>query len=922
MRSSFAPSRQTLFVACSWLAALASASLGLANGGLFAGEPQRPKSAHAWTLDAALQHLALNPRDPYIQYVALQLADAAGKKSSVAGEIERWTRPNNWRSGRRDQVDLFSVFSGALAVQESLQLDTLRGERQTRRGDAPLANVKELQGPTIKSHPWKEMLAGRDPEVSELARCVPADQYLIQSRSLVKLVDLAETGDLWATHLFKQATQNATTARVGDRIREQLAIRVSPLTKPFYDAVVKQIAVTGSDLYLREGSDVTLIFQARQPSVFKARMDQFLNEAAETEGAERNTGRAGGVEYTHVATPDRRVYVFSAWPREDLHVRSNSLVGLARVLAAIRGETETGDPVERLGDTDEFKYIRTLMPEGAPEEDVFVYLSDPFIRHLVGPRLKLTERRRMLGYNHLRMINHAAMMYRTQYGRRAETLEDLVAGGCANDVYGEGPLASPFGGQYALGDDGLTGWCSTLGTPRQLVPCCELPLENVTQEEADAYNAFLNEYNNYWRTFFDPIAVRIRVAPEQYRAETIVLPLIDNSLYTGLSQTLGGAPRPLDALPVPEGNIFTLAMQLDKQKFAEHIPEVVEDLDREFSDVFRDELRRVDLKALVERGLGEQLAIHMYDATPLFEFNLTSFLGRAFGTFGGRSLISDEMIWISMLVSSLNSPVYVSVPVQDAEIVDEFLEALDPLLAARARQPERGWFFEVDTDFYSLPGAESASPVRTFALSFGPLKWRFFWARIGDGLYIATKKFVLDDIAAANAARQDGEPGEPGPAAHAMIRIRPEHWQKVLPDFQLGWAENSRIACLNNLGMLTGVARAHAAETSASKGDPQRPAEQILAEARTLYGVDFLSPGGGEYQLADDGRTMRHTIYGSQLHPQQPEQPDPDSDTAQALGALGGVTVSLTFLEDGLHAVLQIDRKPAADAAETSEQAR
>ncbi|HUG91367.1 MAG TPA: hypothetical protein VML55_11065 [Planctomycetaceae bacterium] len=879
-----------------------------------ASKPHLPPSKQAWTLDEARGHLALNPRDPYIQYVALQLADADGRRQSVAEEIERWTRPNNWRTGRRGQVDLFSIFSGALAVQESLQLDTLRDDRPQGRGRPQLASVKELKGPTIKGHPWKEMLAGRDPAVSELSGCVPSDQYLVQSRSLIKLVDLAETGDLWATHLFNQAAQDATSARVGDRLREQLAVRVSRLTRPFYDAVVEQVAVTGSDLYLREGSDVTLIFKIRQPAVFKPRLDQFLDEAAKSSpDAARSTGRYGGIDYVHVATPDRRVHVFSAYPRPDLHVRSNSLVGLARVLSAIQGKSETGDPVERLGETDEFKYIRTLMPEGAPDEDVFVYLSDPFIRHMVGPKLKLTERRRMLGYNHLRMINHAAMMYRTQYGQRAKTLADLVDGGCARDVYGEGPLASPVGGEYALGPDGLTGWCSMLGTPRSLVPCCELPLDDVTQAEAEAYQAFLNEYNSYWRTFFDPIAIRIRVTPGQYRAETIVLPLINNSIYTGLSQTLGGTPKPLDALPVPKGNIFTLAMQFDKGRLVGQLPGVVSGLTRELEGIAPAELQELDVKAFVERGLGDQIGLHMYDATQLFEFNLTGFLGQAFGTFQGRNWFSQETMWISMLVASLNSPVYLSIPVTDAAIVDRFFDALDPLLAAAARRPERGWFFEVNQDFYKLSGDESATPVRTFALSFGPLKWRFFWARIGDGLYVATKKFVLDDIAAAHAERSRQPAGvtpDAGPAAHAMIRIRPAHWEKVLPDFQLGWAENNRIACLNNLGRLSGVARAYAAEhADPANSDPRTAAEQILDEAGSLYGVDFLSPDGGEYVLARDGRTMAHTVYGSQLQPIQPERPGKASETTRALGELEGVTVQLTFLEDGLHAVLAIDRK-------------
>src|SRR4029079_9649189 len=150
-------------------------------------------------------------------------------------------------------------------------------------------------------------------------------------------------------------------------------------TKPFYDMIVDQVAITGSDLYLREGSDVTVIFSVKQPAVFAARMDKFLDEAEETHPtARRMHGEYLGVKYVHIASPDRKVHVFSAYPRPDLHVRSNSRMGLERVLAAIQGHDAQGNSVERLGETAEFRYIRTLMKEGAAEEDAFVYLSDPF----------------------------------------------------------------------------------------------------------------------------------------------------------------------------------------------------------------------------------------------------------------------------------------------------------------------------------------------------------------------------------------------------------------------------------------------------------------------------------------------------------------------------------------------------------------
>src|SRR5262249_7049390 len=51
--------------------------------------------------------------------------------------------------------------------------------------------------------------------------------------------------------------------------------------------------------------------------------------------------------------------------------------------------------------------------------------------------------------------------------------------------------------------------------------------------------------------------------------ETIVLPLIDNSVYQALARMLGGKPEPLDNLPVPKRNIFSIAFRFNKEELME-----------------------------------------------------------------------------------------------------------------------------------------------------------------------------------------------------------------------------------------------------------------------------------------------------------------------------------------------------------------
>jgi hypothetical protein len=897
-----------------------------------ADTPVPQKSAQAWTREEATAQLWLNPEDVYLQYVAMQLALNDQKEGEMESLIDNLTQ-RRWgmRGGQGREVDLYSLFSGALAVQESLQLDAMRGQFNPELLEMvdPSKNtvkISSLAGPAVDSHPWDKMLAaqlisGRKPELGPLDQCVPEDQYYLYFRTLSKLLDIVDAGDLWGTHIFTQAEKTAKDQRTGQRIKTQLAIQTDPLSRPFYDLVVEEAAVTGGDVFFREGSDVTLLFQLKQPEVFRAKMDQYLAAAEKSRpDAVRSTGKIGDVEYVSIATPDRAIHVFSAYPKPKLHVRSNSKAALEKILKTIGGEKDS----PRMSDTAEFKYIRTLMPRGDKREDGLVYLSDPFIRKLVGAELKLTEARRLLCYNHLRMIGHASMLYRTQYGNTAKSLEELVAGGCAPSwftsvpgaerniakIASDGQLVCPCGGKYSLSPDGLYGVCSHHGGAHELVPCREIPLERVTAAEAEQYRAFIGQYSQYWRRYFDPIVVRLQVTPKQYRAETIVLPLIDNSIYTSMSMALGGEPEPLDALSLPKRNIFSMALRLNKPALLKQGAPFLDGIESEVNLHGEKLPNGKDFSKSVEdflkNGVGNQIALNIYDASPMFDFNSTQFLGEMMGQFRGSGAnMNSEMIPISFLVSSLNSPVYVSVPVKDEKAVDRFLEDLDKMLTVLARQKDRDGWFQIDNDFYRVAADGNSPGFRCFNVRFGPIKWRIFFARIDGGLYIASKKFILDDLAEASKAEKSAGPanGDRGPTAHAMIRIRPNNWKETLPDFRLGWAEGSREACFNNLAPLSSVARAVKSQNAKAEN------EEVLREADALHGVHFFCPDGGHYEFSPDGKQIVCSVHGSAAEPRQLLAPAAKSPLDKILNDFHGLTAELTFLEDGLHAVLTIDRK-------------
>lgn len=946
----------------------------------------------AWTLDEAVAALSLQPRDAYLQYVVLQLARRAGRFDEVEPRVRQLAGTDaDMRAERRRGVDLFSLFTGALAVQESLQLDAMRSvtpvraqppvvnvrttnanmsvappagtrRRQTRQrrgrtraprsagnlntNDVPViampsglepapqqpppprdtrpVQVSTLNGPNIKSHPWEKMLAGRKPDISALARAVPEDFYFAEFRALTRLLDAFEAGDLWGSHLSNQAFRDTATLDVGERIKRQLAVETDPRTRPFYDLVVEEVAVTGSDPFVREGSDVTLLFRVKQPLLFRGRMDGFIEDAAKARpDARRETGQYLGVEYVQLQTPERDISVVSAYPEEGLHVRSNSLAAFKRIIEAIKGKDVNGRAVRRLGDTSEFAYIRTLMPRGDAREDGFVYLSDPFVRRLMGPSVKLTERRRLLCYNHLRMIGHAALLFRTERGRAPKSLEELRDSGAAPGLFGEGALSCPDGGRYTLSADATTGVCSHHGHALRLTPNIETPVAEVSADEAEEYRAFVAEYNQYWRTFFDPIAFRLKVAPEELRVETIILPLIDNTAYTTLASTLGGTPEPLDALPVPRRNIFSASLRLKKEQFLKDLrAEAARTPNASPGDLFdlpfglpggREARERT--YGLLSEGIGNQVGIHLYDSRPPFELNVPSLLGMMLasgvGRGGGRDLIFGSEPLFALALVSLNSPVYLSVPVADEKVVDDYLNWSDAALSYAARNERRGRWISFEYDFYKYKLA-TGEPARAFGLRFDPARISFYWARIGRGVYVATKPFILEEIAALHAQGQTAGTSliNDDLTGHALARVRAGNWNEVLPGYNLSWAENERESCLNNLGPLASAARALTAVNAGTQAPVGETLDRATVElAGRLAGARFVCPEGGTYHVSPDGRQVSCSVHGTAADPRQPAAPSDGSAAGRTMRRLTDLTATLSFMDDGLHAILVVKRR-------------
>jgi hypothetical protein len=381
--------------------------------------------------------------------------------------------------------------------------------------------------------------------------------------------------------------------------------------------------------------------------------------------------------------------------------------------------------------------------------------------------------------------------------------------------------------------------------------------------------------------------------------------------------SLNGKPEPLDALPVPKRNIFSVAGRFNKEELLNReVARQINDARGDFArmlGVSDAEAAQLDLVRVLKKGIGNQVGFHIYDTSPTFDVNVPQMFGELFGSFNGsRGNVSPETAWVGFVVASLTSPVYLSMPVQDAKVVDEFLDKLDGFAAAAARRKENlGGWFRFEQDFYRAKLSDGTL-ARSYVFSIGPIKWRFFYARIGNGLYLASKPFILEDLIAAGAerAKNKDKAMDAGPAAHAMVRIRSANWNEVRSEYRLGWAENNRQACLNNQGPIASAGRAvltaKAESKDATAADLGKEAHQL---ADKFGAVHYYCPEGGRYELSAKDRACSCTIHGTPLSPLQPFAPIDGQGPGQLLKNFNGLTVSLTFLEDGLHAVVVVERK-------------
>ena len=393
----------------------------------------------------------------------------------------------NWgRHQPAEFEDTFKLFSGGRAMSENLQLDRAMAVRNGTNSDVALTN---LTGITVPPMDWKAQLTNAKPDLDSLARFIPADQHAIFFPSFQALVDMTDEAEANGTPVLQMLEPRSEDAGTRDRYQKQLCLGLNDLSRLLGPQVVESAAFTGSDPYLRVGTDVAVLFEARNASLLQASIAARQTAALTAYPAAKSvSGEIDGVPFAGVVSPDRAICSYMAAVSNVVYV-TNSRKQLETLVRTAQGK------LAALSSQPEYQFFRQRYARGDKNETAFLVLSDATIRRWCGPQWRIADSRR---------TRAAAAMTELQ----AAHVDELVRGKTDGVVLPD--HSTPDLGSLTLTADGVSS--SIYGPVNFMTPISELPLTTVTGDEATAYARWRDSYQNNLSQFFDPIAVRFSIS--------------------------------------------------------------------------------------------------------------------------------------------------------------------------------------------------------------------------------------------------------------------------------------------------------------------------------------------------------------------------------------------------------------------------
>jgi hypothetical protein len=408
-----------------------------------------------------------------------------------------------------------------------------------------------------------------------------------------------------------------------------------------------------------------------------------------------------------------------------------------------------------------------------------------------------------------------------------------------------------------------------------LTPNAELNVLKVSKSERDEYDRYRREYEQFWNTMFDPIAVRITVAP-RVQLEMCVLPLARNSVYQYLRSWADDKPQTIDTRAVPKSAVASLAAVSGPKalgEFLRGLPGVAEAL-------------QADPTLTDLSWLGGQMAVHFCDSDKVLELDPT--LLRELNVMGFK-VSTQQQAMLAIALTATHLPTCFTMEVEDRDKATRLLELLTQQIPLKK---EKLLTLPASLDAYRLPDYKNHAHY-VFGFQVHVFKMRLHVALVGRQLVAATKAEVLKEVIdAAEAA------GNNGRHAQILMRLNVRALNRLADNTQLSWSEKARLACHNNTITIHNLLKLY-----------DVPIEETPRLAESISGVRYFCPDHGVYEYDAKRDQVLCTVHGNRLNPRQELKLGEKSSFTQFTEQLDEIIASLRFQDEALYVNLEIARR-------------
>lgn len=782
----------------------------------------------------------------------LRAARPALGQSDVAAD----NRPVPWRGRRVDSLqETFDLFSGGRAISDNLQLDRTL-PRLAGQGDS--VRLDSLTGISIAEIDWKPLIAGRQPTLDPLAALVPADQHVVLFPDFAAFLAVADRLADHGTVVMRLAAAQSQDRRLVERYTQQLGVSLQGLARLLGPQAVKSVALTGSDPYFASGTDVGLVFETAQPQVLKNLLvAQAALNAQQVADAEHVSGEVNGLAYAGLRSPDRRVSSYVA-ALAGAVVLTNSPYQLERFAAVAAKQAPA------IASLDEFAFFRDRYPRGDAQESALVFLSDATIRRWCGPRWRIAASRETRDAAVLADLQAAAM------DKLAHRLKQ------AGPLFTDLPLAAA--GELTLTPYGVRS--AAVGDLTFMTPIAELKFDEVTKQEADAYNQWRDGYQRNWRWAFDPIALRLSVAENRLAADLTVMPLIAGSEYRQFVELARGAEIKPDA-----GDRHDALLEI---------------------------ILAINSKSETMRGVGGLLV----QMAPGARLDPLGWLGQSVAVY-----VDDDPFWQDLAAcdqakrSQFFEKNIDRLPVALwAEVADGFkLTAFLVSLRAFIEQTSPGMTKWETLEYREQPYVRVTPSPR--AMPPGGEKAQLLYAASGKFLLLTPNEALLKRALDRQAVQEAPAPNAAAPAKDGQPGTRPAA-EKDSPGLRPWLGSSLDVQFDRKLPLLLSAAFSDFYQRSMqskawsnlpilNEWHQRYPDQDPVALHERIWKERLVCPGGGKYVWNDAWQTMESTVYGC------PAQPQKGPAAPAELLRLAFANFGLTFEKEGLRAAITLERTAA-----------